>query len=150
MNCETIALQFFLNRYSFNFARALPYLLSQSGMGESEFWLGLASHFVEDSDSTWTREFCDVDPTVWLESFIQKSLFVLIKKIIICKVKFSLISITVILIEYIVLEGVFSSFSTHTFRRSWMITCASYCYWICFLLFHFISVHFWSVYQYNI
>jgi hypothetical protein len=43
-----------------------------SGMGESEFWLGLESHFAKDSDSTRTRKFCDVDSTVWLESFIEK------------------------------------------------------------------------------
>jgi hypothetical protein len=84
----------------------------------------------------------------WLESFIKKKLFFVIKKITICKVKFSLISITFILIEYIVLEGVFSRFSPQTFRRSWTINCASY--WVCFILFYFVSVHFWSVYQYNI
>ncbi len=55
----------------------------------------------QNSDSTRTREFGDIDSTVSLESFIQKNLFVHIKKITICMVKFSLISITFILIEYI-------------------------------------------------
>jgi hypothetical protein len=32
----------------------------------------LESHFLKDSDSTQTRDFGDVDSTVWLESFIEK------------------------------------------------------------------------------
>ncbi len=40
----------------------------------------LESHSVEDSDSTRTREFGDVDSTVWLDSFIQTNFHLFLGK----------------------------------------------------------------------
>jgi hypothetical protein len=105
-------------------------IFSFAEMGESESKLGLESHFVKDSDSKieWR----------WLESFIQKKFHLLLQKIRIYTMKFSLINTCHPNRTYCIR----TTFSTDLFMLSWTINCAYY--WIYILsqsvLFRFISV----------